>query len=103
MTKNELLKKRVSTAHGLFRPIYTFVEETPVYDEEENIIDWELIGYVEIITAEEHYQKWLIDKDNLPATEVNKMEVRLNQQEAAIGLLATQIAKNTLLQNGGMK
>ena len=35
----------------------------------------------------------------------NKMEVlekQLKQQEEAIGLIATQVARNTLLQNGGI-
>lgn len=49
-----------------------------------------------------------IDIEPLPpqeevVQEPSKMEVRLGQIEDAVGVLATQVAKNTLLQNGGMK
>ena len=49
-----------------------------------------------------------IDTDPLPPhppvePPVDKMEVRLGQIEEAVGMLATQVAKNTLLQNGGMR
>lgn len=71
MTHNELLSKRIQTEHGLFRPIYTYTEEKPIYDEENNIIDYELIGYVETMTAEEHYQKWLYDRENPQPQEPN--------------------------------
>ena len=49
-----------------------------------------------------------IDTEPLPPivtepVEPNEMEVRLGQIEEAVGMLATQVAKNTLLQNGGVK
>ena len=49
-----------------------------------------------------------IDANPLPPVvpepqEPNEMEVRLGQIEEAVGMLATQVAKNTLLQNGGMR
>lgn len=49
-------------------------------------------------TADEVYQEYLKPPNN--QHQPNKMEVRLRQQEAAMELLATQIAKNTLLQGG---
>ncbi|WP_412183566.1 hypothetical protein [Zhenhengia sp.] len=52
------------------------------------------------MTADEAYEKWLADKDKPPVP--NEMEVRLGQIEEAVGMLATQVAKNTLL-NGGVK
>lgn len=75
MTYNELLSKYINTNHGTFTPLYTYEEERPIYNEEENIIDWELIGYVETMTAEEHYKKWLHDKENPPILQPNEMEV----------------------------
>lgn len=75
MTQNELLNKRIQTPHGPFRPIYKYTEELPIYDEEQNIIDWKLVDYIETMTAEEYYQKWLIDKENPPILQPNEMEV----------------------------
>lgn len=73
------------------------------------------VGAVKL-TFNEELQEWYegATKEEIDAwheannkpSEPNKMEVlqqQLRQQEAAIGLLATQIAKNTLLQNGGIK
>ena len=51
-------------------------------------------------TAEEVYNKHL---SNIGKETPSKMEVRLGQIEEAVGMLATQVAKNTLLQNGGVK
>lgn len=53
------------------------------------------------MTADEAYQKDLEDKGK--PSEPSKMEVRLGQIEEAVGMLATQVAKNTLLQNGGIR
>ena len=65
--------------------------------------DEELIGLEILATSEEVYQQHLENKNRLiEPQEVSKMEVRLGQIEEAVGVLATQIARSTLL-NGGMK
>lgn len=102
MRHKELTNLYIKTEHGEFSPIYTCTGYTPIY-ENENILDYELIDYIQTMTAEEHYQHWLDNKEkrNKPIEE-DKIQIRLDQQEQALGILATQVAKNTLLQNGGI-
>lgn len=63
MTKQQLENLYLQTDSGLFTPIYSFTESIPIYDEEGEIIDYELIDYVETISAKEYYQEWLENKD----------------------------------------
>ena len=63
-----------------------------------SIQDWE-----EGATLEEIEEIKRQEEANRPLVEPNEMEVRLGQIEEAVGMLATQVAKNTLLQNGGVK
>lgn len=93
MTRQELKATEVRNEHGNFFPSYTFVE---IRDEDGNVIDYD---YTITKTAEEKYQEYL----NPMIPPEDEMEVRLGQIEEAVGMLATQVAKNTLLQNGGMR
>lgn len=60
-------KELIDTEHGRFTARYNYEN----YDEE--------IGLVMIKTAEEVYQEWLENKDKLPITELDKMEVLQRQ------------------------
>ena len=66
MTHRELLAKRIETQHGMFRPVYTYSEEQPIYDKDGNIVDYELVGYIETMTAEQNYEAWLSGRDIPP-------------------------------------
>lgn len=63
--------------------------------------DEELIGLEILATSEEVYQQHL-ENENRPIEPqaASKMEVRIGQIEDAVGVLATQIARSTLLQGG---
>lgn len=87
-------------------PNYTFEDYIVNYDAEtgEKIEEY-YVNLTVHMTADKVYEKWLADKENPTDTEQStddKMEVRLGQIEDAIGILATQVAQNTLL-NGGVK
>lgn len=90
-----------------------FTESTLVEEVTENMTTVPLlIGYIKP-TFNEELQEWFEgateeeikewEEANKVVEEPNKMEVRLGQIEEAVGMLATQVAKNTLLQNGGMR
>lgn len=67
-----------------------------IFDEDNQI-------WYEGATAEEIEEIKRQEEANKPPVEPNEMEVRLGQIEEAVGMLATQVAKNTLLQNGGIR
>lgn len=97
MLRDDLEKLYINTEHGVFTPIYT-VKKIPVQLNDEII---EVDDYTVVETAEESYAKFLKslkEPQELPKT---KTEVRLDQIESALEVLATQTAKNTLL-NGGI-
>lgn len=94
MTREQLDATEIQNKHGRFYPRY---DTTTIYEE----VDGEIVSiedYTITSTAEEVYQEFL----DPPQTPTDKMEVRLGQIEDAVGILATQVAKNTLLQNEGV-
>lgn len=102
MTEIELneMYPEIKIDNKTFTVRYRCTHMTPILNSEKEIIDYEIHGFELLSTPEEMYQLSL--KPVEPP--IDKMSVRLGQIEQAMGILATQVAKNTLLQNqGGMK
>lgn len=95
ITGKDVQDMYLETEYGTFTPIYEYEH----YDQETD----SYTGFKVIKTAEEVYNEWLFNKEHPSPPTPNEMEVRLGQIEDAVGILATQVAKNILLQNGGMK
>ena len=75
MLRNEFVKLFINTNDGIFMPTYLYEQEVPMYDEQENIVDYELVGYTEILSAQEVYDKWLQDKENPTTQAPDKIQV----------------------------
>ena len=61
MLRSELIKLNKIIDGSLFTPVYEVESYKPIKDSEDNIIDFELIGFVLKKTAEENY-----DESNQP-------------------------------------
>lgn len=77
MTKNELNKLNLQTKDGVFTPTYIFEGLEPVYENDE-LVDYNYIGFKLILTADENYTEWLQNKDKPPQlTEVEVLTTKL--------------------------
>lgn len=64
MLQSELEKLNIKTKDGIFTPLYVYTEITPIYENDE-VIDYEYIGFEIKITADDCYNEWVKNKDKI--------------------------------------
>lgn len=96
MKQSELEKNYVKNGQGTFTPLYTCTKSEPIKDEQGNVIDYELVGYAQIKTAEECYSEWLEKFSNPPKPQPTPLEQAQSDIQKIISL---SMLRSSLLED----
>lgn len=73
LRQSRLENLNIETNEGIFTPVYVYEEIKPIYENDE-VVDYEYIGFEMKMTAEENYNEWLKNKDKPPVSEPTEID-----------------------------
>lgn len=92
--KSEWLQNRAVINNKYFCETYECTEEVPIMNDEGTVIDWEIVGYKQLKTAQKVYEEYLNPSNTLQpslADKISILESELLESKQAVADLEIEL------------